>query len=195
MSIIDKLKNPPKDIRGFDGMLMIFTIALGATAIGYLISMFQSYLPYFQQTGFHFSTQGAQAYDVFRTYEFFGYAVIVLILIALTILLVTEKSIVVKLTNVLIPLSIFILISSYFIGAKITATPYALSFFLRLLQSLLIPVLFLIYMNKSLRVRNTFIDNTEIDYVKLAKDFKQKQKKSKPGILDRAKKYNNRPKK
>ncbi len=70
MSIIDKFKNPKKDVRGFDGMMMLFTVALAATAVGYLISMYRSYFPYFLQSGFHFSTQSAQIYNVFRTYEF-----------------------------------------------------------------------------------------------------------------------------
>ncbi len=195
MSIINKLKNPPKDVRGFDGILMLFTVALAATAVGYMISMYQSYFPYFKQTGFHFSAQGAQAYDVFRTYEFFGYVLIVLSFIAIAILLAMEKPIVVKLVNIFIPLAAVILIVSYFLGASITKSPYDFAFFMRLLQSLTIPILFLIYMNKSLRVRNTYTNNTEVDYVKLAKEFKKKQKKSNSTLLDKAKQYNNRPKK
>lgn len=187
MSIIDKFKNPKKDVRGFDGMMMLFTVALAATAVGYLISMYRSYFPYFLQSGFHFSTQSAQIYNVFRTYEFFGYVLIVLSFIAIAVLVALEKPIVKKLVNILMPLSVIILILSYFIGAKITKSPLDFPFFMRLLQSLIIPVSFLIYMNKSIRVRNTFVNNTEVDYVKMAKEYKKKQKKGKDSLWDRAK--------
>jgi len=181
MTKIPFLKKPSPDIRGFDGLMMMSTIASTAMCVGYLYSMYRSYLPYFRQEGFSFSAKTSQAYDVFRTYEFFSYIVIVIILALTAVLLFKENRYLIKFVNITYPVYILIFIVVYIIGANVLDTKFDADFFFSLFQALLFPVLILIYINKSLRIRNT-IFNKEIDYVKLAKSRKS-AKKQKTGTL------------
>jgi hypothetical protein len=176
MSKIPFFKKPSPDIQGFDGLLMLVTIAAGAMGIGYLFSMYQGYYPYFMQYGFSFSTKTAEIYDVFRTYEFFVYLINVIILATTTLLLVKENRFSVKFINIAYPIYMALFIITYFIGAHVMDSGYNLSFFISLLQTLIFPVLLLIYINKSLRVKNTIINKKEIDYTKLVKKKKKNSK-------------------
>lgn len=173
MSKIPFLKKTSPDIHGFDGLLMLVTIAAGAMGLGYLFSMYQGYYPYFSQYGFSFSTQTAAVYDVFRTYEFFVYVINVIILACTTLLLVKESRFAVKFINIAYPIYMALLIITYFIGAHITGASYNFSFFISLLQTLIFPILILIYINKSLRVKNTLINKKEIDYTQMVKKKKK----------------------
>jgi len=73
---------------------------------------------------------------------------------------------------------IVLFIAIYFIGARVFKAEYNLDFFIGLLESLIFPALILLYINKSLRIKNT-IFNKEIDYVKLAKERQINKDKNK----------------
>jgi hypothetical protein len=178
MSKIPFLKKPSPDIHGFDGLMMMTTVACSAMCIGYIYSMFRSYLPYFQEAGFNFSLKTAQFSDVFRTYEFIAYVIIVVILAATAILLFKENRNLIKFVNIAYPVYILLFIAIYIIGANVFGTGYHKDFFIDLSEALVFPILVLIYINKSLRIKNTILLHREIDYVKLAKE--KRSKKSKP---------------
>jgi peptidoglycan/LPS O-acetylase OafA/YrhL len=178
MANIPFFKKPSPDIRGFDGLMMMTTIACAAMGVGYLYSMAKNYLPYFKQFGFSFSTKLADISDVFRTYEFLCYVVIVLILLLTAFLLFRESPYLIKFVNIAYPIYMVLFIVIYFIGAKVFAAEYNLDFFWGLLQSMILPVLVMLYINKSLRIKNT-IFNKDIDYVKLAKEKQAGKNKNK----------------
>ncbi len=178
MANIPFFKKPSPDIRGFDGLMMMTTIACAAMGVGYLYSMAKNYLPYFKQFGFSFSTKLADISDVFRTYEFFCYVVVVLILLFTAFLLFKESQYLIKFVNITYPVYIVLFIAIYFFGAKVFNAQYNLDFFLGLLESMVFPAFVMLYINKSLRIRNT-IFNKEIDYVKLAKEKQARKDKNK----------------
>lgn len=178
MAKIPFLKKPSPDIRGFDGLMMMTTIACAAMGVGYLYSMVKNYIPYFKQFGFNFSAKLADITDVFRTYEFICYIIIVVILLLTALLLFKENEYLIKYVNIAYPVYMVLFVAIYVFGAGVFKAAYNLDFFIGLLESLIFPVLVMLYINKSLRIRNT-IFNKEVDYVKLAKQKKTKKSKSK----------------
>ncbi|NMC55627.1 MAG: DUF2569 domain-containing protein [Eubacteriaceae bacterium] len=178
MAKIPFLKKPSPDIRGFDGLMMMTTIACAAMGVGYLYSMVKNYLPYFKEFGFNFSARLADITQVFRTYEFICYIIIVVILLLTAFLLFKESEYLIKFVNIAFPVYMVLFIVIYFTGAKVFDAQYNLDFFVGLLESMIFPVLVILYINKSLRIKNT-IFNKEVDYVKLAKQKKTKNNKTK----------------
>ena len=178
MAKIPFLKKPSPDIRGFDGLMMMTTIACAAMGVGYIYSMAKNYLPYFKQYGFNFSAKLADITQVFRTYEFICYVIVVVILLLTALLLFKESEYVIKFVNYTYPAYMVLFVVIYFIGANVFKAPYNLDFFIALLESLIFPVYVMLYINKSLRIKNT-IFNKEVDYVKLAKQKKSNKKKTK----------------
>lgn len=175
MAKIPFFKKPSPDIRGFDGLMMMTTIACAAMGVGYLYSMVKNYMPYFKQVGFSFSAKLADISDVFRTYEFICYVIVVVILLLTALLLFKENQYLIKYVNIAYPIYIVLFVAIYFIGARVFDAQYNTDFFLGLLQTIIFPVFVVLYINKSLRVKNT-IFNKEIDYVKLAKEKQAKNK-------------------
>lgn len=178
MAKIPFLKKPSPDIRGFDGLMMMTTIACAAMGVGYLYSMVKNYVPYFKQFGLNFSAKLADITDVFRTYEFICYVIIVVILLLTALLLFKESEYLIKYVNIAYPVYMVLFVAIYVFGAAVFKAAYNLAFFVDLLESLIFPAFVMLYINKSLRIKNT-IFNKEVDYVKLAKQKKTNKNKSK----------------